>query len=63
MSYFLQPIFDSAYSICASYNYLDFGGGIYITMPFGLCIGIMNNLGALLVINLISKIKFHSIQS
>lgn len=62
-SNFFQPIYDPAFKVCATYDYLDFGGGIFITMPMGMCIGIMNNIGAILVIKLISKIKFHSIQS
>lgn len=38
-------------------------GGIYATIPFGMCVGILNNIGAWLVIKYVPYISFKSNQS
>lgn len=48
--------------MCISYTYLDFGGGIFVTMPLGMVIGILNNIGATLIIRFIKDIRFNSAQ-
>jgi len=50
-------------NICLTYAYADFYGGHIATIPFGILIGILNNVGAFLVIKYIKDIGFHSNQS
>lgn len=58
-----SPLTHTLDNKCISYTYLDFGGGIYVTIPFGILIGILNNVGAWLIIKNIKDIGFHSNQS
>ncbi len=58
---FFAPILNTLDNKCIVFSYLDFGGGIYATIPFGILIGILNNIGAFLVIRNIKDIGFHSI--
>ena len=62
-SNYLTPLFTSEFDICRSFEYLDFKGGVYATLPFGMIIGILNNVGAILVIKNIGNIGFHSNQT
>jgi len=58
----LEPLKNKDYNVCISYTYLDFGGGIFVTMPLGMCIGMLNNIGAALVIRYVKDIRFNSAQ-
>ena len=58
--HFFDPIFNDNYHICRIYTYEDFGGGIFITMPFGMVIGMLNNIGAALIMKYFDEIKFNS---
>lgn len=59
----LEPLINKLDNMCISYTFLDFGGGVYATIPFGILIGILNNIGALLIIRYSKDVGFHSIQS
>ena len=59
----LSSIFNSDDHVCLQYDWAEQKGGAYTTVLLGISIGILNNIGAYLVIKNIKLVGYHSYQT
>lgn len=59
---FTGPLHEQ-FKICKDYTYFALFGGHFASIPYGLFTGILNNIGAKIVVTLLPKFKFLTKQS